>query len=89
MFTKLGYGYNLFLIQYFQDDPKWSMVDVKYVRKTKRYIPLDELKSLHLKHKSSGGPLRNLSLFTKARLSVMPISQEEWDFIVDLETSES
>ena len=61
------------------------MVDVKFVRKTKRYIPLHELKSLHLKHKANGGPLAGLGLFTKARLSVMGISQEEWDFILTLE----
>jgi len=72
-----------------KDNPKWFMVDVKYVRKTKRYIPLDELKQIHLEHKKSGGALANLSLFTKARLSVQPITKEEWDFIIDLETSES
>lgn len=72
-----------------KDNPKWFMVDVKYVRKTKRYIPLDELKRLHQEHKASGGPLAGLSLFTKARLSVMPISQEEWDFILSLEDSDS
>ena len=65
------------------------MVDVKFVRKTKRYIPLHELKSLHLKHKASGAPLKDLSLFTKARLSVMPISDKEWDFILSLEDSDS
>ena len=72
-----------------QDNPKWSMVDVKYVRRTKRYIPLEELKQLHLEHKRTGGPLAGLSLFTKARLSVMPVTREEWDFITDLESSES
>ena len=50
------------------------MVDVKFERMTSRYIPLHELKELHVKHKASGGPLRNLALFTRARLSVMPIS---------------
>ena len=65
------------------------MVDVKYVRKTKRYIPLDELKRPHLEHKASGGPLAGLSLFTKARLSVMPISEEEWNFILSLEDADS
>ena len=65
------------------------MVDVKYVRKTKRYIPLEELKKIHLEHVKSGGALANLSLFTKARLSVMPISKEEWDFILGLESSEA
>ena len=61
------------------------MVDVKYVRKTKRYIPLEELKQLHKEHKTKGGALANLSLFTKARLSVMPLTKEEWDFIIGLE----
>ena len=72
-----------------KDNPRWFMVDVKYVRKTKRYIPLDELKKIHLEHKKTGGALVNLSLFTKARLSVMPISKEEWDFILGLETTEA
>lgn len=64
------------------------MVDVKYVRRTKRYIPLEELKQLHMNHKKTGGPLAGLSLFTKARLSVMPITREEWDFIIGLESSD-
>ena len=50
------------------------MVDVKFERMMKRYIPLSELKSWHLKHKMNGGPLRNVALFTKARLSVQPIT---------------
>ena len=65
------------------------MVDVKYVRPTKRYIPLDELKRLHLAHKKDGGPLRNIALFTKARLSVQPITEEEWNFILQLENSDA
>ena len=31
------------------------------------------------------GPLANLAMFTKARLSVQPISDEEWTFILGLE----
>jgi len=65
--------------------PRWDMVDVKYNRKLKRYISLKELKDLHLKQKSNGGPLRNLAMFTKARLSVQPITEEEWNYILDLE----
>jgi predicted RNA-binding protein with PUA-like domain len=61
------------------------MVDVKYVRPTRRYISLDELKKLHLEHKATGGPLANLALFTRARLSVQPLTQQEWDFILTLE----
>lgn len=72
-----------------KDNPKWFMVDVKYVRDMKRYIPLHELKELHLEHKSSGGPLANLALFTKARLSVQPLTKTEFDFILNLEKKES
>ena len=61
------------------------MVDVKYVRPLKRYIPLDELKRVHLEHKASGGPLASLALFTRARLSVQPLTQAEWDYILSLE----
>lgn len=61
------------------------MVDVKYVRDLKRFIPLQELKQIHLKHKVSGGPLKNIALFTKARLSVQPLTQEEFEFILTLE----
>ena len=37
-----------------KEDPKWHMVDVKYERDLKRFIPLAELKEYHLLHKSSG-----------------------------------
>lgn len=68
-----------------KDKPRWEMVDVKYIRPLRRYIPLDELKAIHLKHKASGGPLASLALFTRARLSVQPITQAEWDYILSLE----
>lgn len=72
-----------------KDNPKWSMVDVQFVRMLKRYISLAELKKLHQKHKTTTGPLRNMSLFTRARLSVQPLTQEEFDYILRLEESES
>ncbi|XP_044137942.1 thymocyte nuclear protein 1 [Bufo gargarizans] len=68
-----------------KDNPKWSMVDVQFVRMLKRYISLAELKELHQKHKIKNGPLRNIALFTRARLSVQPLAQEEFDFILSLE----
>ena len=64
------------------------MVDVKYVRDLKRYIPLHELKELHLEHKKSGGPLKNVALCTKARLSVQPLTKEEFEFILTLENKQ-
>lgn len=67
------------------DNPRWFMVDVKFQRMLKRYISLAELKSIHQEHKAKGGPLKNLALFTRARLSVQPLTQEEWNFILSLE----
>lgn len=58
-----------------RDNPRWYMVDVKFKRMTRRFVSLAEMKALHAEHKQSGGPLRNISLFTRARLSVQPISQ--------------
>ncbi|TSX58300.1 Thymocyte nuclear protein 1 [Bagarius yarrelli] len=70
------------------DNPKWSMVDVQFVRMTKRFIPLAELKKYHLKHKSSGEALKNMALFTRARLSVQPLTAEEFDFVLSLEDTD-
>ncbi|XP_063401429.1 thymocyte nuclear protein 1-like isoform X1 [Mytilus trossulus] len=71
-----------------KDAPKWYMVDVKFERMLKRFIPLSELKSIHLNHKADGGTLKNMALFTRARLSVQPLTQEEWDFVLNLENEE-
>ena len=58
--------------------PRWFLVDVKYVRKLKRVISLSELKS----HPE----LAELALVRKGnRLSIMPVSAEEWAFILGLE----
>ncbi|KAG7322119.1 hypothetical protein KOW79_014977 [Hemibagrus wyckioides] len=70
------------------ENPKWSMVDVQFERMTKRFIPLTELKEYHLKHKSGGGALSNIALFTRARLSVQPLTTEEFDFILSLEDTD-
>ncbi|KAK6191567.1 hypothetical protein SNE40_003222 [Patella caerulea] len=67
-----------------KDNPRWVMVDVKYEYDLKRYVSLKELKELHISHKANGGPLRNIALFTKTRLSVQPVTEEEWDFICKL-----
>ena len=65
------------------------MVDVKYERDLKRFIPLAVLKEYHLMHKTNGGPLKDLSLFTRSRLSVQSIRDVEWNFIVELENKET
>ncbi|XP_062817419.1 thymocyte nuclear protein 1 isoform X1 [Anolis carolinensis] len=68
-----------------KEKPKWFMVDVQFVRMTKRFIPLAELKVQHQAHKTSGGPLKAMSLFTRQRLSVQPLTDEEFEFVLSLE----
>ncbi|XP_043115519.1 thymocyte nuclear protein 1 isoform X1 [Puntigrus tetrazona] len=70
------------------DNPKWSMVDVQFERMTKRFIPLTELKKYHLRHKAKVGPLKDMALFTRARLSVQPLTAEEFDFVLSLENED-
>ncbi|XP_072810254.1 thymocyte nuclear protein 1 isoform X1 [Vicugna pacos] len=71
-----------------EDNPKWSMVDVQFVRMMKRFIPLAELRTHHQAHRATGGPLKNMALFTRQRLSVQPLTREEFDFILSLEEEE-
>ena len=60
------------------DNPRWFHVDVKYVRKLKRTISLTELKS--------HAELEELALVRRGnRLSVMPVAEEHWNFILSLE----
>ena len=61
------------------ENPRWMMVDVKYRRKTKRMISLEEIKQQA--DKLEGFPLIRLG----NRLSIMPVSKEHWDFILSLE----
>ncbi|XP_078102073.1 thymocyte nuclear protein 1 isoform X2 [Sander vitreus] len=63
-------------------------VDVQYQRMTKRFLPLSELKKYHLQHRAKGGPLKDMALFTRARLSVQPLTTEEFDFVLSLEDEE-
>ncbi|MGA9335513.1 MAG: EVE domain-containing protein [Rudaea sp.] len=61
-----------------RDAPRWLLVDVKFKRKLKREIPLLELKAAK--------ELQDLALVRRGnRLSVMPVSKAEWDFILTLE----
>lgn len=60
------------------DDPRWMMVDVQYVRKLKRTIPLSELKD--------NRKLRDMPLVRKGnRLSVMPVTPKQWQAVLDME----
>ena len=60
------------------DKPRWYMVDVQYQRKTKRNITLAELKTC--------SQLEDCPLVRKGnRLSIMPFTKQQWDFILKLE----
>lgn len=61
-------------------DPRWYCVDVKLVRKLKRVIALDALR------KFARGSLSEFALLRRGnRLSVMPVTETEWNFILALE----
>ena len=61
-----------------RENPRWFLVDVKYVRKFKRVVTLEELKSQPA--------LADMALERKGnRLSVMPVDAQDWQFILALE----
>lgn len=61
-----------------RDNPRWMLVDVKFVKKLPRVITLDELKT-HSR-------LEGMTLLRKGnRLSVMPVDAAEWKYILGLE----
>ncbi|RRQ23777.1 EVE domain-containing protein [Guyparkeria sp. SCN-R1] len=60
------------------DKPRWLLVDVKYVRHTKRVIPLTELKA--------DPALEEMPLVRRGnRLSIMPVTKAQWEHILSLE----
>jgi predicted RNA-binding protein with PUA-like domain len=59
------------------DKPRWFMVDVQFVEKFKQVIPLTILKSV--------AALSEMALVRKGnRLSIMPVSADEWQVILQL-----
>ncbi len=58
-------------------DPRWEMVDIKYVRRFKRPLSLEELRKDH--------KLKGMVLLQKgSRLSVQPVTVPEWQHILSL-----
>ena len=61
-----------------EDDPRWLLVDVAFVRKTKRPITLKELKE----HPA----LDDFRLNKRGnRLSIFPVDKKHWDVVLSLE----
>ena len=59
-------------------EPRWLMVDVRFKRRLKRPIALTEIKS--------NKALSSLALVSRGnRLSVMPVSDREWETILRME----
>lgn len=61
-----------------KENPRWCVIDVEFVRKTKRNVTLTEIKA----QKS----LEDMILARKGnRLSIMPVSKKHWNKILSLE----
>lgn len=60
------------------DNPRWIMVDIEFVRKTARVIPLSVMKAMP--------ELENMPLVKRGnRLSIMPVTEDEWEAILGKE----
>jgi len=60
------------------DDPRWILVDIAFIRKTRRPITLKELKD----HPA----LIDFRLNKRGnRLSIFPVDEEHWNVVIDLE----
>ncbi|HKO56533.1 MAG TPA: EVE domain-containing protein, partial [Thermoanaerobaculia bacterium] len=58
-------------------EPTWSMVDIRFVEKFPRFVPLDTLKE------TTG--LEEMVVTRKgSRLSVQPVTKKEFDIVVRL-----
>jgi predicted RNA-binding protein with PUA-like domain len=58
------------------DDPRWECVDIKAVEAAKSPVSLDQIKA--------DERLSEMVLVTNSRLSVQPVTAEQWRIICDL-----
>lgn len=58
------------------DDPRWILVDMKFVEKLPRLVGLPELRE----HNA----LADMVLLNRSRLSVQPVTKKQFDYIVKL-----
>lgn len=60
------------------EKPYWYMVDVRFQRKLKRLVPLAELRE--------NPALKRMRLLARGnRLSIMPVTRQEWETILKME----
>ncbi len=63
-----------------QEDPRWSLVDVRFVRKLKRPVTLESIRQ------HAGALGEDFALIRRgSRLSVMPVSAAQWKTLLALE----
>lgn len=55
------------------EDPRWECVDIEAVKPFKRPVTLDEIKTTPA--------LEKMILVTHSRLSVQPVSEDEWKLV--------
>jgi predicted RNA-binding protein with PUA-like domain len=61
------------------DNPRWYMVDVRLKKIFERLIPLSELRE------HAEGALRDMLILRRGnRLSVTPVTKEQWEYILTL-----
>ncbi|HEX4048807.1 MAG TPA: EVE domain-containing protein, partial [Elusimicrobiota bacterium] len=58
------------------EKPIWFQVDLRFVRKYKRVLSLDELRGVPA--------LAGMPLFNRSRLSVQPVTASQWKTIAAL-----
>jgi predicted RNA-binding protein with PUA-like domain len=58
------------------DNPNWVAVEFKPIRKLKKSIPLSLIKQEN--------PLQQMALIKQSRLSVQPVTEAEWNYILHL-----
>ncbi len=58
------------------DEPRWFMVDLRYVETFPTFVPLERIKA--------APELAEMVLVNRSRLSVQPVRPAEFEFIVDL-----
>jgi predicted RNA-binding protein with PUA-like domain len=60
-----------------KDNPTWVMVDIQYLKEFEPPITRDEIKEVR--------KLQDMILFKNSRLSVQPITSQEWKLILKLQ----
>ncbi|KXJ89992.1 PUA-like domain-containing protein [Microdochium bolleyi] len=62
------------------EDPKWSVVHVRFHSKFAKQIGLQELRGMG----KPGSPLENMQMLKQSRLSVSRVSPDEWEYLMSV-----